>query len=101
MSRKWLVSFPIGQEDISRKEGENLRDFARRLVSNKKFDEALSVYLELLRHSPLDVGLLTNLSLVESKLESKIDRWQQSARFAELATRLDPNNVKAWYWIGV
>jgi hypothetical protein len=98
MSKKWLVSFPLAEATtVIRNDGESLRDYAKRLVQNKEYEYARFVYLQLLDEAGgSDAGLLTNLSLMESKL----GHWQMSARFAEQATRME-NNVKAWYRLGV
>ncbi len=91
--RKWLVSFPLAQDALCREEHESERDFARRLMQHKRFSEALVVYDRLLVSDPEDAGLLTNASLAESKIEHM---WQSSARHAQKALQIQPNNIKAW-----
>ena len=96
MNPKWLVSYPLDAgvgAKLSRETGESDRDFARRLVGNKEYARARSVYDRLLLHTPNEVTLWTNRSVCGFKLRD----FNQSARDAQRAALLDPANVKAWF----
>src|SRR6202171_5819396 len=69
---------------------------AQELVRADKSDEAISLYLELVRALPNDAGMLVNLAIAEFKAK----RYGDSAVHAGAALKLQPESVAASLFLG-
>jgi len=69
---------------------------AQELVRADKSDEAISLYLELVRVLPNDAGMLVNLAIAEFKAKRYVD----SAAHAGAALKLQPESVAASLFLG-
>jgi len=69
---------------------------AQELVRADKSDEAISLYLQLVRALPNDAGMLVNLAIAEFKAK----RYADSAAHAGAALKLQPESVAANLFLG-
>lgn len=69
---------------------------AQELVRAGKSDEAISLYLELVRALPNNAGMLVNLAIAEFKAKRYVD----SAAHAGAALKLQPESVAASLFLG-
>src|ERR1700704_20097 len=69
---------------------------AQELVRADKSEEAIPLYLELVRSIPNDAGMLVNLAIAEFKAK----RYGDSAAHAEAALKLQPDSIAANLFLG-
>ena len=98
MPPKWLVSYPLNSSEVpERSKGESDRDYAKKLVQNHCFSDAIKIYTHLLHSQHNDKAVLhTNRSICHFKLGNFVS----SAHDAERAILFDPSSVKAYYRLG-
>ena len=71
----------------------SLRSKGNKLFKEKKYEEALTRYCEALEKTPYAISVLTNLALVNAKL----DKWEKSIEYCNRAVHVDKTCTKALY----
>lgn len=79
--------------DMQPENGELRRDYANLLVQAKRYDEAITVFKEIVTDEPRDVQSLLRLSQLHQEVNQIDEAWAANKK----AKELDPGNVEIRY----